>query len=303
MTKLAAISLLVACFLFPAYSYGQTPDLAKTADKQKPPTPSDRTRTAPDQKVSEAKQYGTDESPFTVKILPAEDAKGKAEREEQYKKEKANEDWWLTGATIALAIFTALLWGATYRLAKDAKATAAQQSTDTQTSLRIATANAEAVIKSFNLSREDHIATHRPKIVVRRLAARTVPPRNLLEVEFVAVNTGPGRARVVETAARLWLPENWPMAVPAIENSHVQTRTEIEASSGEEIRFTHPITEQQLVEEYHFRTTAGNAIIIFGYVLYIDNLDRRHRTGFFRQYNPTTSRFHPLDDPEYEYQD
>jgi hypothetical protein len=79
------------------------------------------------EKTPESKQYGSDEHPFTIKIAPAPDANEKAAKQEEYKKDKAEEDRrltnatvWLAGVTTILAIFTGLLWLATYRLSRDA---------------------------------------------------------------------------------------------------------------------------------------------------------------------------------------
>jgi len=100
------------------------------------------------------------------------------------------------------------------------------------------------------------------------------------------------------------------MVIPVIDD--VQPKDGVESNSGQELRFTYPVVSKDLIDEYNFRSgtlgalgpSADPARVIFlGYVLYMDNLDRQHRTGFLRQYDPRTMRFHRSDDPDYEYQD
>ena len=84
--------------------------------------------------TTKKEQHGTDNFPVTIKILPASDAKANADKQEEHRKEKAHEDWWLTKATFwlaavttILAFFTGGLWFATYRLVSEAKDTARRQ--------------------------------------------------------------------------------------------------------------------------------------------------------------------------------
>src|SRR5438067_13134509 len=74
-----------------------------------------------------AEERGTDKNPVAVKVLPSPDAEAQAAKQEEYRKEKAKEDRWLTNATVAvaivtafLAIFTAYLWRTTSTLVRDA---------------------------------------------------------------------------------------------------------------------------------------------------------------------------------------
>ena len=82
------------------------------------------------QDIAKAEERGTEASPLTIKILPAQDAAEKAAKEEEHRKEKAHEDSllasatvWLALVTTALAVFTAFLWNATVKLVREAKRT------------------------------------------------------------------------------------------------------------------------------------------------------------------------------------
>ena len=97
--------------------------------KENPNSETTETKKAPDNE-----QRGSNNNPITVKILPSPDADTKAAKEEHYREEKASEDKWLTRSTVwlafvttPLAVFTALLWIATWRLVKGAEDTAKRQ--------------------------------------------------------------------------------------------------------------------------------------------------------------------------------
>lgn len=111
-------------------------------------------KTTERQNNSNAEQRGSDTSTITVKILPAPDADSKAAQEEKHRNEKSIQDEkladatvWLARITAALAVFTGLLWLATYRLARDAKRTAERQATEMKESLKISGLAASAMDK------------------------------------------------------------------------------------------------------------------------------------------------------------
>jgi hypothetical protein len=81
-----------------------------------------------------AEERGTDKNPVAVKVLPSPDTEAQAAKQEEYRKEKAKEDRWLTNSTVwlafvttALAIFTGFLWRTTYKLVDEGKNTAKRQ--------------------------------------------------------------------------------------------------------------------------------------------------------------------------------
>ncbi len=116
MTKFAALALLSACFLFPVYSYGQTPSSTVTSNKPRPnATQNDR--------KSEDDKRGTDGSPVVVKILPPSDLQITTKKSADEHHDYSSAEWWLvyvTGGlaafTLGLMIFTLKLWGATKKL-------------------------------------------------------------------------------------------------------------------------------------------------------------------------------------------
>jgi hypothetical protein len=131
-------------------SYGQTPTPSESSEKPKPSAEQPKKRTKSDQR-------GTETSPLFIKIIPPDNAQPEPNDTKANHNEKSpNEGWasaerwvaiftgllWVT--TAILASYTAFLWGATKRLANDAKDTADRQARETQESLRIATESANA---------------------------------------------------------------------------------------------------------------------------------------------------------------
>jgi len=87
---------------------------------------------------------GTEQTPFIVKVQPPQNAQENDAKDEAVRNEKAIEDKILTWATVALAICTAGLWFATYRLGAEAQKESTRQAEEIKKSLEIARASAKA---------------------------------------------------------------------------------------------------------------------------------------------------------------
>ncbi len=93
-------------------------------------------------------QCGTEESPCTVKIVTSEADREEAAKKAKAEESKASNDTTLTVATIFLAIFTALLWLATWKLAKDSKDAANSSIAIAKTSADAAKESADYIVNS-----------------------------------------------------------------------------------------------------------------------------------------------------------
>ena len=85
-------------------------------------------------KAPQSEERGTDKSSLSIKILPAQDTENKAAKEDEYRKEGAEEGKrttnatvWLAFVTTALAVFTAGLWWATRKLVINAEDTSKKE--------------------------------------------------------------------------------------------------------------------------------------------------------------------------------
>jgi hypothetical protein len=104
------------------------------------------------------KQSGTTDLPLFVKIVSNVESEEDVAHKAYEHHEKPTLDRWLTWSTVALAIFTFLMWVATYRLAAHAEETATQQATDTKNALKIARDAADASKVSADAARDTAIA-------------------------------------------------------------------------------------------------------------------------------------------------
>lgn len=112
-----------------------------------------------------AKERGTADLPLFVRSVPSIESEADVAHKAYEHHEKPTLDRWLTWSTVALAfftlvlaIFTGLMWVATYRLAVHAKETATQQDTDTKNALKIARDAADASKVSADAARDNAIA-------------------------------------------------------------------------------------------------------------------------------------------------
>ena len=119
-----AVAISLSCF---AQSNQPAPSSGKDIQKQQPPTPVDAT------KSSNARSDGFEPTPSINKQASAI-SQEEAEHKRYERHEKPTLDRWLTWATVFLALvtaalagFTYLLWAATGKLVREAKATSQMQ--------------------------------------------------------------------------------------------------------------------------------------------------------------------------------
>ncbi len=268
---------------------------------------------------SETEQRGTEKSPITVRVLPAPDALDTVARDEAYRREKSEEDRKLVNATIALAaitgalaLFTGGLWLATYSLGRDAKRTAKRQAEEMQRSLTIAAESAEAARKQAEVSREEFIYAHRPRVVIRREQVRCSQAQR--GINFVLANTGNLVAtnivaniniRVIPASEQaafelqslppygdMWIDVGNLIGVPGRGN-----RTNLMAGERAFIFIeSADINEQSMV----LIKRGERVLYFFGLVNFDDPGGTRRESAFFRMYRALPDKFEAKDDPDYE---
>jgi hypothetical protein len=109
-------------------------------------------------------QHGTEQNPVVIKVLPSPSDEAKAAKEQHHKDNEAiiaDATVDLVWVTLALAIFTALLFGTTVFLARDARKTSERQAREMLESLDIARRSAESAKTSVDLFHDDFILKHR----------------------------------------------------------------------------------------------------------------------------------------------
>lgn len=299
--------LLLIVLLFSgnaAQSQEPPPTPAKTEQKQQAHPKQKQQRTSPDKR-------GTESSPLFIKVIPPLAVEPRSTEHAEQANDYASSEWWLVWVTLILAVITAILacytaklWGATKTLAEDARNTADRQAGDTQESLFMAR-------DSIRLAREEFISTHRPKLIVRRIAINI--SNDILEIEFVIANIGATSADIMEVSTNLLLPDTR-YFLPAIPPYGASLDLPITLESGASVTHAHRATVDETTR-FHFLSgyspdepadfVHGSVpMIFFGFIAYKDQtIIRRRETAFLRTYDFTSKRFTTVNDPDYEYQD
>ena len=166
---------------------------------------------------------------------------------------------------------------------------------------------ASAAEKSAEIARHNFIATHRPKIIVRRFSINRIgDDGDSVDIGYEMVNTGERLATVVRSSTKLWWhpsTESLP-AIPPYTDHIVQS---IPIENGMLVSLP-----SQRVEDFSFvsgfeeesgAATTGDHLFALGYIEYQDTIGKIRRTAFLRQYDFKAKRFDTVPHPDYEYQD
>lgn len=221
----------------------------------------------------------------------------------------------LAWSTVALALFTALLffvtaklWRATLALGKEAKVTSDRQAREMQESLTVAQSNAKTMEASVELARREFLATHRPKIILRD-ATSVQDMGELIIVKYTLVNVGDTEAKILAGALDLRVytgmdfePDN----LPTVDEDESDIKT-ITLKCGEQVNllYTSP-TLKWMTDNYTCDEFADPAagMHFYGQIVYQDALGTRRHVGFRRKFSHNQKRFLPVKSgTHYEYQD
>ena len=264
---------------------------------------------------------GTQESPLIIQGNITTKAPEKPESERKQEEEKigiersiatytglaAGITFLLVIVTGVLARYTYKLWKTTNALAEDAKRTADRQTVEMKESLDIASRSAKTAEDSVILARNEFNAVHCARLIVRRIII--VSSRELPVIRYEIANIGGTKANDLEISTMVWLPET-SHSIPYMPQYADSIALPVTIDSGDKY-YRECVVAAEEAEEFGFRQTQMvrdlpisvilSCIYFLGYIVYRDQLNRRFETAFFRRYDPSTNRFSPVDDPDYEY--
>ena len=264
---------------------------------------------------------GTQESPLIIQGNITTKAPEKPESERKQEEEKigiersiatytglaAGITFLLVIVTGVLARYTYKLWKTTNALAEDAKRTADRQTVEMKESLDIASRSAKTAEDSVILARNEFNAVHCARLIVRRIII--VSSRELPVIRYEIANIGGTKANDLEISTMVWLPDT-SLSIPHMPQYAHSIALPVTIDSGDKC-YGECVVAAKEAEEFGFRQTQMvrdlpisvilSCIYFLGYIVYRDQLDRRFETAFFRRYDPSSNRFSPVDDPDYEY--
>jgi hypothetical protein len=277
LRRLSVTLTLVAAFASDSWGQSQRQP-AQSKQTTQPPTPDQR---------------GTDQIPFTVKILPAQDAEKQADKTEHNRKEKAIidekiafETQRIADYTDRLAIFTILLF-----------CVAVFQAGFFLWQLGY-------MSEEVKRNRQAFISVHRPRVIVRYIEGTFDDKGHQVAVVHV-VNIGTGSAQIREFGGDLarrkgkeWLTLGASGKAKGI--------NPIDLISGQRHEFTVVAKASRSEHDIFLDATDTESSIktcVFGEVRYADENGVMRETGFFRTYDPKSEKFVPSQDQGEEYQD
>jgi hypothetical protein len=183
---------------------------------------------------------------------------------------------WTALATLAIAAFTLTLWLSTDGMLRITK-------------------------ESIQLAREEFVATHRPRIFVWQVDFSDGSPTESepITVAFRYVNGGDSTAYIHEIGVRL-IPLEAPLLRSGISFKPEFIEPPITLESGSfEFKYLAPVDPSNpLITN---ALSGVHKLICVGYIVYKDGAGTIRHTGFCRQYDPSSKRWHNMDDAQYEY--
>lgn len=168
--------------------------------------------------------------------------------------------------------------------------------------------------RAIALAREEFLATHRPRVAVRRISVDIDRAANKLGVQYTISNIGDSTATIIAISERLWLPDsstNLP-PLPPYDPPRIES-IKLESGESELLRYDEPAGEllhiydvqsgfaKAMIEDG--KTVNGPELLFLGFVRYEDAIHRSRETAFLRRQDFTTKRFSPIEERDYEYQD
>ena len=169
--------------------------------------------------------------------------------------------------------------------------------------------------KSVKLSRDEFIASHRPKLIVRSVAiefkgddpaTENAEPTKLI---YTVANIGATPGTILRRNATVYTvfpglvmpgsPRSLARSPPY--NIYANMTDNSNIGSGEHYDFTNENTLSR--EDWQALDFLGYVTYIIGFVTYQDANKRQFFTAFCREYHPATGRCVAIDDLDYEYQD
>lgn len=205
--------------------------------------------------------------------------------------------------TALLVVITGIYAYLTHKIAKATETSVAV----IREQLAIAEKSANAAAKSADAAREEFVATHRPRLRLRRAFAAQGAPDEAIEVTLFLANVGETPCRLVGSAAALKLITGATFEPEAgVELEGEQPNVLISPGGEFSIALISPMKWGQDSAITHEFDEPDRGLILYGQFLYLDDSPRQvpRRMSFKRRYNFRNSHFYLAEpDSPFEYSD
>ncbi len=166
------------------------------------------------------------------------------------------------------------------------------------------------ISKQINLSRDEFISTHRPRLKIKRVflsETHAIMPGQELDGTIEIVNIGGTNATIVGSKYRIYIGKFDYTIVPHYVPPNSLPGGKVEIARGVRLSFElidrvdNDAAEMGTMIRPH-SGPGGWHVYIIGEIRYADGNGRVRYLGFCRELG-SDGRFRPVDDPEYEYED
>ena len=235
---------------------------------------------------------GTKQVPLAVEVIRTEADKERERSERNRAEDKAAEEhelvkatWWLVIITGALAVFTALLYWSTRRIAIDARDTGA--------------AALAASSEATNLARAEFNATHRPEIIVHTCESTTDSHAtgDGLGAQITIVNKGTSPAIVEKIEGKLFYAQELRPGT-LLDDLGVTAKPLVAGGQFDMAILGEP---GSAILPYLPVRPGDAAFWCIGRITYTDTDRRKRQTGFCRSLDRKTMRWVREPNSDYEY--
>jgi hypothetical protein len=175
-------------------------------------------------------------------------------------------------------------------------------------SVAAAETSANAALDVASTTRDQFIAAHRARLVVRQISIIEDNHGATYGIQYYVYNVGDTRARIKKVSEKVWLPakEERVRVAPSYGTSKILDKT---IKSGHWLQALH-VPPLEINNELALilgaaavRPEMAGNLFFLGFIQYEDEGGTTRNVSFLRQYDFTTKRFNPTNDPDYEYQD
>lgn len=172
----------------------------------------------------------------------------------------------------------------------------------------IAAAQTDILIKQKEISRQQFAAAHRPKLIVRRISLDKFGANEHATVQYIVANVGDTPGRIVESNAtiRIYRAGGRTPQIPEY-SDETSSMGNLTVSPGPglplKVDSIYRITEELWDAVYPTPSEVGGAMYVIGYIVYRGADDVLRHYTFGRKFDPSSTRFAIMNDPNYEYGD
>jgi hypothetical protein len=211
---------------------------------------------------------------------------------------------------LALAVQSCFLLGS---LRETRAATGLTRAALAETS-RSNAATESAASAAVELTRRTFLLSHRPKLIVRNIGVASAGqprivlekmPEELAQVRFFVANVGGVVGTITSWCGRVFINERLPLDSPC--GTQTATNVHIPLSPGvdKQLEFRLGTAEDLWVRNTQPEqlNTGKRFLWVMGWIEYTDELGNSRRSAFCRQWDPSSLRFVPVADADYEHAD